>query len=131
MHMSLSFDAFLSLPYTTGIVQNINEKATVEIRTGSMDNIGLILRPGEKYKFHDSSIFARSLWKDGEHVKIAVAQLSDDGSGGGGGSGDGGGSGCGDEHIATDEEVDEMLDGIIGDVTSEAAASAGTDDSGD
>ena len=106
MHISLSFDAFVTLPYTTGVVQNINDKATVEIRPEYIDNGGLILKPGEKYRFNNSTIYAKSLWKIDKPVKVAVVPATYGGGGGGGG-------GDISEAIATDEEVDEMMDSIF------------------
>lgn len=106
MHITLSFEAFATMPYTTGILQNISDRATVEIRPEYIDNGGLVLKPGEKYRFRDSTIYARSLWED-KTATVAVVPAYESG-GGGGGEG-----GIDDSQIATDEEIDEILDEIF------------------
>lgn len=108
MHIALSFEAFATMPYTTGILQNISDRATIEIRPEYIDNGGLVLKPGEKYRFRDSTIYARSLWED----KTAVVAVVPASAGGGSGGGDGDGE-IADKYIATDDEIDEILDEIF------------------
>ena len=98
------------LPYDGGTVENTNRTATAEISDTADDTPGLTLRPGEKL-FFNKPIYARSTYPG---VKLVVISSS----GGGGGGGD-----VPEEDIATDQEVEDMLDDVFPvDETAEAGA---------
>ena len=69
LQYELSFDEFTRIPITGGTVQNISQRATVEINTSG--TAGLILYPRQNFKWVDSTIYARAGW-DVDGVKIAV-----------------------------------------------------------
>lgn len=83
----LPFDSFATIPITTGTLQNINEKATIEVATSETMDSGLILYPHEKFEWVDSTIYVRSAWDGGEVTSLAVLPLLKGGAGGGGGGG--------------------------------------------
>lgn len=85
MELTLSYDSFTTLPYTTGTVQNVSEKAVIEVGTTDTQNAGLELHPGEKYEFRNQTVYARAKWDSGEVVQCVVDELT--GGSGSGGSG--------------------------------------------
>ena len=80
-----------------GILQNIGT-ADVELSAESTDRTGIVLKPGQHIFASGEQFYARKIGCGA----CAVADLSTDGSGGGSGL-----------EIATDEEVNEMLDEIF------------------
>ena len=85
MQYELTYDSFFTLPYTAGTVQNICERATVEICANATGNSGLTLKPNEKFQWSGAIVYARAKWDDGEVVKIAVVPFKQAAGGGGGG----------------------------------------------
>lgn len=71
MQYELSFDEFTKIPITGGTVQNISQRAAVEINTSESPDTGLVLYPGERYEWSDATIYVRAGW-DVEGVKVAV-----------------------------------------------------------
>jgi hypothetical protein len=110
VQLQLKFDAFTKIPFDMGTIQNISNCATVEIALANEKDTGLILSPGEKYEWTNATIYARSNWGQGELAKVAVLKLI---NGGGGGSEPE--PEPPEDEIATDEEVDEVLDEVFGD----------------
>ena len=101
------------LPYDGGTVENTNRTATAEISDTADDTPGLTLRPGEKL-FFNKPIYARSAYPG---VKLVVISSS-----GGGGGGE-----VPEDEIATDQEVEDMLDNVFPvDETAEAGAGEDT-----
>lgn len=84
MQITLSFDSFTELPYTSGTVQNISSQATVEICQDDTANTGLILGPGEWFSWSNSTIYARSAWDYEPTAICAVVPFKKGGEGGGG-----------------------------------------------
>ena len=102
------------LPYDGGTVENKIRTATAEISDTADDTPGLTLGPGEKL-FFNKPIYARSTYPG---VKLAV--ISSSGGGGGGGE-------VPEDEIATDQEVEDMLDNVFPvDETAEAGAGEDT-----
>ena len=83
MQITLSFDNFTELPYTSGTIQNISSQATVEICQDDTVNSGLILGPGEWFSWSDSTIYARSAWDYEPTAICAVVPFKKGGEGGG------------------------------------------------
>ena len=101
---------YAALPYDAGTVENLNRTATAEISDTADDTPGLTLGPGEKL-FFNKVIYARSSYPG---ARLAV--ISSSGSGGAGGD-------VPEEDIATDQEVEDMLDDVFPvDETAEAGA---------
>jgi hypothetical protein len=84
MQITLSFDNFTELPYTSGTIQNISSQATVEICQEDTANTGLILGPGEWFSWSNSTIYARSAWDYEPTAVCAVVPFLKQGEGGGG-----------------------------------------------
>jgi hypothetical protein len=83
MQITLSFDNFTELPYTSGTIQNISSQATVEICQDDTINSGLILGPGEWFSWSNSTIYARSAWDYEPTARCAVVPFKKGGEGGG------------------------------------------------
>jgi hypothetical protein len=83
MQITLSFDSFTELPYTSGTVQNISSQATVEICQDDTANTGLILGPGEWFSWSNSTVYARSAWDYEPVARCAVVPFKKGGEGGG------------------------------------------------
>jgi hypothetical protein len=83
MQITLSFDNFTELPYTSGTIQNISSQATVEICQDDTANTGLILGPGEWFSWSNSTIYARSAWDYEPTATCAVVPFKKGGEGGG------------------------------------------------
>lgn len=83
MQITLSFDTFTELPYTSGTVQNISSQATVEICQDDTANTGLILGPGEWFSWSNSTVYARSAWDYEPVARCAVVPFKKGGEGGG------------------------------------------------
>jgi hypothetical protein len=83
MQITLSFDNFTELPYTSGTIQNISSQATVEICQDDTVNSGLILGPGEWFSWSNSTIYARSAWDYEPTATCAVVPFKKGGEGGG------------------------------------------------
>ena len=88
---------YAALPYEAGTVENLNKTATAELSDSSDDVGGITLGPGEKFIFN-RQLYARTKY---EGMKLAIVESA--------GGTDRGGEPPEDE-IATDEEVDEVLD---------------------
>lgn len=110
MQYKLSND-FTALSETSGIFY-VMPGYSVEIATGdSMPSrdTGFVLRGGISFPFSSTkTIYARSR---GGHATLNVTE-GEFAAGASGGSG--GGGGIDDDDIATDEEVDEIIDDIMG-----------------
>jgi hypothetical protein len=76
MTITLDYDDFVQVPFMGGTVQNICEKATIEITTDETADTGLVLYPHQIYKWTDSTIYARAKWSAGEVVKLAAVSMS-------------------------------------------------------
>ncbi len=101
---------YTALPFDAGTVENLNRTATAEISDTSDETGGLTLRPGEKL-FFNKVIYARAAYPG---AKLAV--ISSSGGGGSGGE-------VPEDEIATDQEVEDMLDDVFPvDETAEAGA---------
>lgn len=107
MQYILNYQAFMQLPYTSGTVQNLCKRAPVEVSDSATPDSGILLKPGESFYFKNATVFARSGWDGGEHCKIAVLPIA------GGGGGDGGSS-DGDDPVATDSDIQEIIDDYYG-----------------
>lgn len=83
MQITLSFDNFTELPYTSGTIQNISSQATVEICQDDTVNSGLILGPGEWFSWSNSTVYARSAWDYEPVARCAVVPFKKGGEGGG------------------------------------------------
>jgi hypothetical protein len=83
MQITLSFDNFTELPYTSGTIQNISSQATVEICQDDTVNSGLILGPGEWFSWSNATIYARSAWDYEPTATCAVVPFLKGGEGGG------------------------------------------------
>jgi hypothetical protein len=83
MQITLSFDNFTELPYTSGTIQNISSQATVEICQDDTANTGLILGPGEWFSWSNSTVYARSAWDYEPTARCAVVPFKKGGEGGG------------------------------------------------
>jgi hypothetical protein len=83
MQITLSFDNFTELPYTSGTIQNISSQATVEICQDDTANTGLILGPGEWFSWSNSTVYARSAWDYEPVARCAVVPFKKGGEGGG------------------------------------------------
>lgn len=94
MQITLSFDNFTELPYTSGTIQNISSQATVEICQDDTANTGLILSPGEWFSWSNSTVYARSAWDYEPTARCAVVPFKE-----GGGSSDYGDYGDSVGHI--------------------------------
>ena len=104
---------YTALPYEEGTVENLNKTATAELSDTSDETGGLTLRPGEKL-FFNKTLYARSAYPG---TKLAVISSSGGGSGGD----------MPEEDIATDQEVEDMLDNVFPvDETAEAGAGEDT-----
>ncbi len=95
-------DEFTKITETSGTIINISS-AKVELSDTQEKKGGFILYPKKEYSFEDITLYARR--EAGEHcpASIAVGPLMSSGSG----------DEVSDDDIATDAEVDEMLDEII------------------
>ena len=85
MQYELSYSTFQQVPYMSGTVQNISEKAPVEVCDSETPNSGLVLYPGEKYEWTDTTIYIRAFWNTPDEVIASALPLSGSGGGGGGG----------------------------------------------
>jgi hypothetical protein len=83
MQITLSFDTFTELPYTSGTIQNISSQATVEICQEDTANTGLILGPGEWFSWSNSTVYARSAWDYEPVARCAVVPFKKGAEGGG------------------------------------------------
>ena len=107
---------YAALPYEAGTVENLNKTATAELSDSADDIGGITLEPGEKFVFN-RQLYARTRY---EGMKLAIVESA--------GGTDKGGSTPEDE-IATDKEVDDVLDQYFpGDVGNTAGAGGGTTD---
>ncbi len=91
-------DVFTALPYTEGTIENLNRTAKIELADSASDEAGLKLRPGEKF------IFNQQLYVRSDYAGCLAVVLTS--AGGSGGDVD-------DDEIATDSEVDEMIDDVF------------------
>ena len=102
---------YIPLPYEEGTVENINRTATAELSDSAGTGGGIHLRPGEKFVFN-SQLYARSNYPG---MKLALVA-----------SAGGSGGGVDPEDIATDDEVEDLIDDVYGNDTSEAGAGEDT-----
>lgn len=90
---------FIALPYDEGTLENTNRTATAELADSPNASGGITLHPGEKFVFN-SQLYARSAFAG---VKLALIA-----------SAGGSGGGVDDDDIATDAEVDDLINDVYG-----------------
>ena len=100
MQCTLTHDAFMQVPYESGTVQNLCKRATVEVSDSATADTGILLAPGESFCFRNATVFIRAGWPGGEICRAAVIPLA----GGGGGGGDD------DYPVATDQDIQDIID---------------------
>lgn len=99
----LTYNEYTKLPISSGTVQNNSVGATVELTTTqNTPDSGIILYPGQKYQFASTTLYAKSAWDTDQLVEIRVVPVVSGGGGGGGGN------------IASNEDVENMLDSVFG-----------------
>lgn len=101
MQCTLTYHAFLQVPYDSGTVQNLCERAPVEVSDSAVADTGMLLAPGESFSFRNATVFIRAGWPGGEVCRAAVIPLAGGGSGGGGD----------DEYpVATDQDIQDIIE---------------------
>lgn len=100
MQCTLTNDAFMQVPYESGTVQNLCKRAPVEVSDSAVKDTGILLAPGESFYFKNATIFIRAGWPGGEICRAAVMPVA----GGGGGGGDE------DYPVATDDDIQDIID---------------------
>ena len=98
---------FVKITETSGTIQNTSNIYTVEISDKAEVNSGIFLYPLNKFSFADKTFFARCIDANAQ-AEIRVSPFTVDM----GGSGSSGGTST-PVNIATDEQVNDILDDIF------------------
>lgn len=93
-------DRFTKIAETKGVIQNTSRLATVEVTDSPKNDSGILLPPMAQMAF-DGDIYIRCA-NGGNGTEVRVATFVTTGTCGGGGSGGG-------YDIATDEQIDELI----------------------
>ena len=96
---------FQRLGITSGTVQNTHASYTIELSDNATADSGIILYPRQKFSFSGTTLYARCKGAGGAELR-AVSFFA----------GDGGGSGSviDDSNVATDDELNNLMDDIFG-----------------
>lgn len=104
---------FTKITGTSGTIQNTSKINVVEISDTNEKDSGIMLYPLEKFTF-SKSLYARCV--DGAGAEVRVVPFIVDGGGiiitGGGGSS--GSQTVPEDQIATDEDIDSLIDDVFG-----------------
>ena len=86
MRYTINAETFITLPVTSGTIQNISN-TDIEISDTQTVGSGIILKAGEYFSFHDATIYAcaRPVLDGGVGI-ISVVPFEEGGKGGGSGS---------------------------------------------
>ena len=116
-------DEFTKISQTRGTIQNTSQCYSVEISDNAVTGNGFLLYPFRCVSF-TGNIFARCAERGG-HVRINVVSFVVNASG----NSSGGGSYIDDSSVASDSDIDNLLDDIFGndDTPHSAAPSVASD----
>lgn len=102
---------FTKISATTGTIQNASNIRTLEMATSAVPESGILISPLQKHTFKDTTIYLRCI--DGWAEACVVLFFVDSGGGSSSSDTQSGGSTVDDSQIATDEEIDQLLDDIF------------------
>ena len=105
MTFTLSND-FQKINVTSGTIQNVDPAYTVELSDAADSDSGIFLFPHNKYSFRGTTLFARCV-ETGRRAEIRVVPFAVDSAGPSGSTVD-------DSLVASDEEIDDLLEDVFG-----------------
>lgn len=98
---------FTKISETAGTIQNVGNVYSVEVSDKAEPDSGILLYPLNKISFSDKTLYIRCTEADGQ-AEIHVVPFTVDS---GGGTSSGGISTAG--NVATDEQIDNLLDDLF------------------
>ena len=103
-------EEFTKIGKMSGTVQNLSKICTLEMSATNVKGTGVLLLPMQKHSIQDTTVYLRCVegWAEAGVVPFV---LDMDTSGGGGSSPS---SAADEPQVASDEDIDEMLDDIFG-----------------
>lgn len=105
---------FTKINETSGTIQNPCRIQTIEMSATNEPGSGILIKPNQQHTFQNATIYLRCVNGDNATARV-VPFIVNPGGGGSGGSNSGGGSSTiDDSQIATDEQIDDLLDNVFG-----------------
>ena len=101
---------FTKINETSGTVQNTDNGTIIEVSNKATADSGVLLYPLNKFSFNGETLYLRCV--EGNFAEARVVPFHVDA--GGSGASSGGGSNVDDSNVATDEQIDDLLDDIFG-----------------
>ena len=99
---------FQKINVTSGTIQNVDPAYTVELSDSADSDSGIFLFPHNKYSFSGTTLYARC-FEQGRRAEVRVVPFAVD-------LGSGGSSGAtvDDSLVASDDEIDNLLEDVFG-----------------
>ena len=100
---------FTKLSASSGTIQNTGSQYGIEV-SDSPSAEGIVLYPRQKFSFSNTTLYVRCLGGGAECRFVPFADSSSSGSGGGSSSG----QTVPEDQVATDEDIQSLIDDIFG-----------------
>lgn len=100
-------DRFTKIAESKGVIQNTSKSATLEVSDSQTPNSGILLPPMSQLAF-DGDIYVRCA-NGGGGTEARVVTFVATGTGNSGSGGSSGGSSSSGYDIATDQQIDELI----------------------